>query len=291
MAPDRPRARVAGPPGTLALALALAAGAALVAVLGWFAAVHWAPVRIADALGSIGALNASDTWHRTADTLLSLVRTRYLAVVVVAAGGLLWLRGRRWSALVPLVLVGGASLMSDALKSRLPRADIGVGDVGLGSWPSGHTTAVASAAFALVLAAPRRARPALAVLGTGVTVVVGSANIGVGGHRPGDVCGGVLLAAAWALALAPFVTDGSGSSRTGRVVAIVLAAVGGAAAIAAAVGVAGLAHLASVTDATAADAAGALRTAVLAVLACTALTVAALELVLGRAAADTAPPG
>ncbi|MCB2177541.1 MAG: phosphatase PAP2 family protein [Actinomycetales bacterium] len=290
MAPDRPRARVAGPPGTLALGVALAAGAALAAALGWFAAVHWAPVRIADALGSIGALDASDAWHRTADALLSLVRVRYLALVVVAAGGLLWLRGRRWSALVPLVVVGGANLMSDALKSVLPREDIGVGDVGLGSWPSGHTTAVASAAFALVLAAPRRARPALAVLGTAVAVVVGSANIGVGGHRPGDVCGGVLLAAAWAFAAAPFVADGSGTSRAGRAVATGLAAIGVAAAIGAVVGVAGLAHLAVVADATAADAAGALRTAVLAVLACTALTAAALELVLGRAAADTTPP-
>ena len=150
---------------------------------------------------------------------------------------------------------------------------------------------MASAAFALALAAPRRARPALAVLGTAVTVVVGSANIGVGGHRPGDVCGGVLLAAAWALALAPFVADGSDSSRAGRVVAIGLAGVGVAAAIGAVVGVAGLAHLSAVTDATAADAAGALRTAVLAVLACTALTVAALQLVLGRAAADPTPSG
>ncbi len=129
------------------------------------------------------------------------------------------------------------------------------------------------------------------MLGTAVAVVVGSANIGVGGHRPGDVCGGVLLAAAWALALAPLVTDGSGTSRAGRVTAIGLAGVGAAAAIGAGVGVAGLAHLSAVADATAADAAGALHTAVLAVLACTSMAVVALEAVLGRAAADTTPPG
>lgn len=273
------------------LGAVLAAAALVAATLGWLATVHWTPVRIADALGSIGALEATEAWRRVADALLSLVRVRYLALVVVIAGGLLWLRGRRWTALVPLVLVGGANLMSDALKTRLPRPDLGVEDVGLGSWPSGHATAAASAAFALVLAAPRRARPTLAVLATITTTVVGSANIGVGGHRAGDVCGGVLLAGAWALALAPFVSDGSGSSRAGRIVAAGLAALGVLAAIGATVGVVGLAQISQVPDASPADAADALRTAVLAVLACSSFVVAALELVLGRVGAPDVAAG
>lgn len=271
---------------------ALAVAVALAGALAWLATVYWFPVRVADSLGEVGALAASETWQRVADHSLSVVRVRYLALVIVLAGVQLWLRGRRWSTVVPLVLVAGANLMSGSLKAGLPRADIAAGDGGgYGSWPSGHTTAAASAAFALVLAAPRRARPPVALLATAVTVLIGSANIGVGGHRPGDVCGGVLLAGAWALALAPFVTDGTGTSRAGLVVAVGLAAVGVLAAIGAAVGIAALSQISQVPDASPADAADALRTAVLAVLACSSFVVAALQLALGRVGAPDVAAG
>jgi PAP2 superfamily len=58
-----------------------------------------------------------------------------------------------------------------------------------------------SLAMAGVLVAPRRARWAAAVIGSGVALAVGASVVAVGWHFPSDVIAGYLLATGWALTI------------------------------------------------------------------------------------------
>jgi hypothetical protein len=66
--------------------------------------------------------------------------------------------------------------------------------------PSGHATAAMSLALAGVLVAPRRARLAAAVIGSGLALGVGASVVVWAWHYPSDVLAGYLLATGWALA-------------------------------------------------------------------------------------------
>ena len=59
-----------------------------------------------------------------------------------------------------------------------------------------------SLALAGVLVAPRRARWAAAVIGSGLALAVGASVVAVGWHYPSDVIAGYLLATGWALTIA-----------------------------------------------------------------------------------------
>lgn len=93
-----------------------------------------------------------------------------------------------------------ATVTTELLKDLLPSSRSLPGDPHpVGSWPSGHTTAAMSLALCAVLAAPRRLRPIVAVIGAAFAVAVGYSTLTLVWHYPSDVLGGFLVAGIWTL--------------------------------------------------------------------------------------------
>ena len=100
-----------------------------------------------------------------------------------------------------LLLVALTNVSSQVLQELLahPREALHDRTLGPEAFPSGHATAAMSLALAAVLAAPRRARPAAALLGALLALAVGVSAVVIGWHFPSDVLAGYLLATGWAL--------------------------------------------------------------------------------------------
>ena len=115
------------------------------------------------------------------------------------------LRRSPWLAAGALVLVAGANITTQVLKSYVfERPDL----LALGapnSLPSGHTTVAASVALALAIIAPPVLRVPTAVAGTGCSLLVGAATIVAGWHRLSDVVAALMVSAAWAGLVFAFV--------------------------------------------------------------------------------------
>lgn len=115
--------------------------------------------------------------------------------------------GRSREALAAVVIVAGANLTTQALKHVLthPRVHqelvgIGIGHPWPDAFPSGHTTAAASLAAALVLVAPPRLRLPAAIVGATFTAAMGIAVVVLQWHYPSDVIGGLLVVGSWTFA-------------------------------------------------------------------------------------------
>ncbi|WP_372593133.1 phosphatase PAP2 family protein [Actinotalea sp.] len=213
--PGRPRGlrhRVVG------LVVAVLSAAAIWVV--WRLAIDTATLRYVDVLSIDGAQYeregsgwGAQTWA-IAEPVVTIVSRKFMLAVLVVACGLALYRRRLALAVQLVVLVGGANLTSQFLKSTLPRPDVALGDSLYNSWPSGHTTVAASLSAALVLAVPRRYRPAAVVVGLAYTIVTGIGTILGSWHRPSDVIAGVLIVLAWT----GVVTALDGTLEPGRVV-------------------------------------------------------------------------
>lgn len=123
--------------------------------------------------------------------------SRRIVVAVVAAGSF-----------------GAAVAGAQVLKELLPQSSAGAyygvpEDVPFPWYPSGHVTTVTAFALALVLVSGTRLRPAVAVLGAGVTSVITSATLAIGAHRPEDAVGGIALATACLAGGAAIILRGS----------------------------------------------------------------------------------
>jgi membrane-associated phospholipid phosphatase len=139
---------------------------------------------------------------RLASTLVNLgdlASLLVLAAVVVALG----LRfGRRRELVAGLVVIAGANLTTQLLKTALEHVRGKAWEHGIelpwaNSFPSGHTTAAASIAVALLLVTPARHRLRAAIAGGLLTGAVGLSVIVLGWHYPSDVLGGLLVVATW----------------------------------------------------------------------------------------------
>ncbi len=118
------------------------------------------------------------------------------AVIILVA----LLRRRVTVALAAGVVLLCAPLTAELLKALLPSSRTLPGLAHpVGSWPSGHATAAMSLALCAVLAAPRRLRPIVAVVGAAFAVAVGYATLTLVWHYPSDVVGGFLVAWTWTL--------------------------------------------------------------------------------------------
>jgi len=218
--------------------------AALLAAAGlwgvWRLAIAGPSVRHADvvALAGAGLEGTGSTWGAhlwsVARPILGIVSIRFVVVAVVIAC-LFALYRKRFVLTVQLaLLVGGANVTTQLLKSGISRTDLGLGDSLLNSWPSGHTTVAASVSMALTLAVPRRLRPAAIVLGVVYTTATGVGTMIGGWHRASDVIGAVLVVLAWAglvTALDGRLEPGH-RPKTARATRTVIALLGGMAVVA-----------------------------------------------------------
>ncbi|GAA3699596.1 hypothetical protein GCM10022377_10770 [Zhihengliuella alba] len=102
--------------------------------------------------------------------------------------------------LITLLGTGGALLTTQLLKHELlARPDMGISEATVNSFPSGHTTLAAASMFAVYAVVTPRWRPLVALLGGAFSAVAGMATLVLGWHRPADIVGAYLIAAAWAL--------------------------------------------------------------------------------------------
>jgi membrane-associated phospholipid phosphatase len=181
----------------LACALALA----LLAI----AAYTFAPVERLDARALIHfSLPFESRPHRAADGIARLADPVPLLAMLLAACGFALALGRRREAVAAVVVVAGANLTTQVLKGLLahPRYQLGAEyhQPWSDAFPSGHTTAAASIAVALMLVAPRSLLSWAALAGVAFAGAVGASVVALEWHYPSDVLGGVLVAAGWGFA-------------------------------------------------------------------------------------------
>ena len=126
-------------------------------------------------------------------------------LVMLAAVCAIGLRfGRRREVLAAVVVVAGANVTTQGLKSVLEHVRSKAFEHGYelpwpNSFPSGHTTAAASIAVALLLVVPAAHRLLAAGIGTALTGAVGLSVVILGWHYPSDVLGALLVVATWGL--------------------------------------------------------------------------------------------
>jgi membrane-associated phospholipid phosphatase len=143
-----------------------------------------------------------------AETLVHLgdLGALLLLAAAIAALGLSLDRPRQTAA--ALTVVAGSNLTTQAIKPILEHARHVPWEPGLelpptnpfpaaDSFPSGHTTAAASIAVALLLVVPARHRTTAAVAGLMLTAAVGFSVVVLNWHYPTDVLGALLVVAAW----------------------------------------------------------------------------------------------
>ncbi|HEY3436751.1 MAG TPA: phosphatase PAP2 family protein [Actinotalea sp.] len=185
--------------GHWAPALAVALVAAVAVWLTWRLFVVSPTGRLVDEAAFKGASYGRNRLWQVAEPVLSLISVPFIAGVLLAAILLAVLRGRVLLAVQVAVLMGGANLTTQLLKTFVfDRPAVGVTDHLANSLPSGHTTAAASVACALVLVVPRRVRPTAAVLGALYTAATGVSTLVGRWHRPSDAVAGVLVVLVWA---------------------------------------------------------------------------------------------
>jgi membrane-associated phospholipid phosphatase len=135
------------------------------------------------------------------DTVLNTMSVVSIAAAIAAVVFVALLRGRVKLALVALLFIAGANLTTQVLKAGLYRPMYGVDkvrDQAGNSFPSGHTTAAAAVAVALVFVLPARVRGIGAVLGAAFAGLVGVATLSGGWHRPSDAVAAMLVVGGWA---------------------------------------------------------------------------------------------
>jgi hypothetical protein len=117
-------------------------------------------------------------------------------LVCLAAAAIGVLRKRIDLALGAGLLVLGANASTQLLKMRLDRPELD-GYAMPNSFPSGHTAAAASVAFALILVLPHAVRGTVALIGAGYATVIAVATVWAEWHRPSDTVAALLIVLAW----------------------------------------------------------------------------------------------
>jgi membrane-associated phospholipid phosphatase len=197
--------------GPLFAAIACAAAIAPLAVLAY----SFGPVQRVDVHVMVRLSRETGLGHALAAALVNLGDLASLLILLAAVCALGWKLGRRREVLAAVVVVAGANLTTQLLKVTLEHArskafEHGVGLPWANSFPSGHTTAVASIAVVVLLVVPARHRLAALLAGATLTAAVGFSVVILAWHYPSDVLGGLLVVGAWgfaALAYLRFRTD------------------------------------------------------------------------------------
>jgi membrane-associated phospholipid phosphatase len=119
-----------------------------------------------------------------------------LVLVCVAAAAIGVIRRRLDLALAAGLLVIGANASTQLFKTRLPRPNLDDFPAP-NSFPSGHTAAAASVAFALILVLPFAIRGTVALIGAAYVTIIAVATVWAEWHRPSDTIGALLVVLAW----------------------------------------------------------------------------------------------
>ena len=183
--------------------LAMTAGCAALFALVVAGAYAWGPGERLDEAGFNGFVGLhGDVPRELVWRLTHFGDVSEVVLITLLLAAVCLLRGRPRVALAVIVLTAVTSVSSQLLKLLLahPRYPSSISyTLGPEALPSGHATAAMSLAMAGVLAAPRRARLAAAVIGSALALGVGASVIVVAWHFPSDVIAGYLLATGWAL--------------------------------------------------------------------------------------------
>jgi membrane-associated phospholipid phosphatase len=191
-----PRAKA---PLLAAIACALAIAPLAVAANSWGAFKH------VDLRGFFHLRHEFGPINTFASVFVNLGDLASLLVFLAIACAIGLRNGRRREVIAAAVVVCGANLTTQLLKTTLEHVRYKAFEHGVelpwpNSFPSGHTTAAASIAVALLLVTPAAHRLAAATVGAAITAAVGFSVIVLGWHYPSDVLGGLLVVGAWGLA-------------------------------------------------------------------------------------------
>jgi membrane-associated phospholipid phosphatase len=183
--------------------LAMTVGCAGLFALVVVGAYAWGPTEGLDEAGFNGFVGIHSSMQRELVwRLTEFGNAPQVVLITLVLAAVCLLRGRPRSAVAVIGLTAATSVSSQLLKLLLahPRNPSSISyTLGPEALPSGHATAAMSLAMAGVLAAPRRARLAAAVIGSALALGVGASVIVVAWHYPSDVIAGYLLATGWAL--------------------------------------------------------------------------------------------
>lgn len=185
----------------------MAIGAAAVAALLYISTITTRTGQLVGEL-MLGGRPASPAAIASAEQVLSTLSRSSLALGTAAVVGIALLQRRRGLALVAAATIGAANLTTQLLKQLvLDRTDLldGLFYPLPNSFPSGHATAAASIAVALLLVLPPLLRAPTVVLSSIVVAIVGISTLVAGWHRMADAVGGVFVATAWAAGFAAFL--------------------------------------------------------------------------------------
>jgi membrane-associated phospholipid phosphatase len=178
-------------------------------LIGWGAGALWTSMV---GSGEIDLMREISSHRSQAPTDLARMVTwagsAFLLVpLALVAGALLVHAGLRVQALVVALALGGAMLISDAVKILVsrPRPPVEhLQSVSGFSFPSGHATQASAFWLSLVLAAGTAGGSAgrmwlLATGGLLLAALVGLSRVYLGVHYPSDVIAGILLGGGWAV--------------------------------------------------------------------------------------------
>lgn len=181
-------------------ALTAVAAVALGGVLVWFVLLTPLGQRLDER-----AMNTVVAGRETQLQVLSVlgyVSIGAIGIVSIVCVALALSRGRVPLAVGALTIIAGANVTTQVLKHvLLQRADLVDGVVASNSFPSGHTTVIASGVGALCLVSPRWMRPLVVPVGAFAVALTGASTVVAGWHRPSDVVGAVLVTTAWTAAV------------------------------------------------------------------------------------------
>jgi len=135
--------------------------------------------------------------ERASDAVAGIVDPPGFAFLALGIVGVALARRRRRLAAVVGVVLLAANVTTQGLKHVLPTGLEGDVGPGVGTWPSGHTTAIMVIALCAVLVSAPRWRPLVAAAGGLLATAVVYSLLILDVHYPSDIVGGYLVAAFW----------------------------------------------------------------------------------------------